>query len=251
MHRKKVLVTGSSRGIGRACALAFAEAGYHVFINCRNSIDRLDSLEKEILDLGGTCTKVTGDAGSPDEVRSIFRVISENSASSSTGVPGGLDVLVNNAGISHFGLLSDMSDEEWRTVIDTNLSSAFYCCREAIPYMISRKQGRIINISSMWGVSGASCEAAYSASKAGLNGLTQALAKELAPSNIQVNAIACGVIDTEMNARLDEEERNALIEEIPAGRFGTPEEAAKLALLLAEAPAYLTGQIIRMDGGLI
>lgn len=251
MHRKKVLVTGSSRGIGRACALAFAEAGYHVFINCRNSIDRLDSLEKEILDLGGTCTKVTGDAGSPVEVRSIFRVISENSASSSTGVPGGLDVLVNNAGISHFGLLSDMSDEEWRTVIDTNLSSAFYCCREAIPYMIARKQGRIINISSMWGVSGASCEAAYSASKAGLNGLTQALAKELAPSNIQVNAIACGVIDTEMNARLDEEERNALIEEIPAGRFGTPEEAAKLALLLAEAPAYLTGQIIRMDGGLI
>lgn len=117
--------------------------------------------------------------------------------------------------------------------------------------MVSRKQGRIINISSIWGISGASCEAAYSASKAGLNGLTQALAKELAPSNIQVNAIACGVIDTEMNARLDEEERNALREEIPAGRFGTPEEAAKLVLLLAEAPAYLTGQIIRMDGGLI
>ena len=167
------------------------------------------------------------------------------------GVSGGLDVLVNNAGISHFGLLSDMSDEEWQTVMDTNLSSAFYCCREAIPYMISKKQGRIINISSMWGVAGASCEAAYSASKAGLNGLTQSLAKELAPSNIQVNAIACGVIDTEMNARLNEEEQNALKEEIPAGRFGTPEEVAKLALLLAEAPAYLTGQIIRMDGGLI
>ena len=248
MHRKKVLVTGSSRGIGRACALAFAEAGYHVFINCRNSIDSLDSLEREILDIGGTCTKVPGDAGSPDEVRSIFHVISENSASSSTG---GLDVLVNNAGISHFGLLSDMTDEEWRAVMDTNLSSVFYCCREAVPYMVSRKQGRIINISSIWGVSGASCEAAYSASKAGLNGLTQALAKELAPSNIQVNAIACGVIDTEMNARLNEEERNALREEIPAGRFGTPEEAAKLVLLLAEAPAYLTGQIIRMDGGLI
>ncbi len=254
MHKKKVLVTGSSRGIGRACALAFAGAGYHVFINCRNSIDMLDSLEREILDLGGTCTKVTGDAGSPDEVRSIFRAISENNASPSMGGPGvsgGLDVLVNNAGISHFGLLSDMSDEEWQTVMDTNLSSAFYCCREAIPYMISKKQGRIINISSMWGVAGASCEAAYSASKAGLNGLTQSLAKELAPSNIQVNAIACGVIDTEMNARLNEEEQNALKEEIPAGRFGTPEEVAKLALLLAEAPAYLTGQIIRMDGGLI
>lgn len=260
MHRKKVLVTGSSRGIGRACALAFAQAGYHVFINCRNSLDRLNALEREILNLGGTCTKVPGDVGTPDEVRRIFRVISETGASPATddpGVPGGLDipdgldVLVNNAGISHFGLLSDMSDEEWRTVMDTNLSSAFYCCREAIPYMVTRKQGRIINISSMWGVAGASCEAAYSASKAGLNGLTQALAKELAPSNVQVNAIACGVIDTEMNARLDEEERNALREEIPAGRFGTPEEAAKLALMLAEAPGYLTGQIIRMDGGLI
>ena len=257
MHRKKVLVTGSSRGIGRACALAFAQAGYHVFINCRKSLDRLDSLEQEILTLGGTCTKVPGDAGNPDEVRAIFRVISETIASSSAGapgvpgVPGGLDVLVNNAGISNFGLLSDMSDEEWRTMMDTNLSSAFYCCREAVPYMVSRKQGRIINISSMWGVAGASCEAAYSASKAGLNGLTQALAKELAPSNVQVNAIACGVIDTEMNARLDEEERNALREEIPAGRFGTPEEVAELTLMLAEAPGYLTGQIIRMDGGLI
>ena len=257
MHRKKVLVTGSSRGIGRACALAFAQAGYHVFINCRKSLDRLDSLEQEILTLGGTCTKVPGDAGNPDEVRAIFRVISETIASSSAGapgvpgVPGGLDVLVNNAGISHFGLLSDMSDEEWRTMMDTNLSSAFYCCREAVPYMVSRKQGRIINISSMWGVAGASCEAAYSASKAGLNGLTQALAKELAPSNVQVNAIACGVIDTEMNARLDEEERNALREEIPAGRFGSPEEVAELTLMLAEAPGYLTGQIIRMDGGLI
>lgn len=262
MHRKKVLVTGSSRGIGRACALAFAEAGYHVFINCRKSTDRLDSLEKEILGLGGTCTKVPGDVGSPEEVRNIFRVISGSSASPSADTPvapgapgtdteGGLDVLVNNAGISHFGLLSDMSDEEWQTVMAANLSSAFYCCREAVPYMVSRRQGRIINISSIWGVAGASCEAAYSASKAGLNGLTQALAKELAPSNVQVNAIACGVIDTEMNARLDKEERNALKEEIPAGRFGSPEEAAKLVLMLAEAPGYLTGQIIRMDGGLI
>src|SRR5699024_5727954 len=115
-----------------------------------------------------------------------------------------------NAGISHFGLLSDMTDEELRAVMDTNLSSVFYCCRVAVPYMVSRKQRRIINISSIWSVSGASCETAYSASTAGLNGLTQALAKELAPSNIQVNAIACGVIDTEMNARLNEEERNAL-----------------------------------------
>ena len=243
MDKKTVLVTGSSRGIGRACARAFAGAGWHVFINCRQSLEMLREVEKEILASGGTCTPVPGDVSDPDEVRRIFKIIEDTC--------GGLDVLINNAGIAWFGLLTDMTDEDWRTVTDTNLSSVFYCCRAAVPYMVSRKSGRIINISSMWGTAGASCEAAYSASKAGLNGLTQALAKELAPSNIQVNAIACGVIDTEMNARLDEEERNALREEIPAGRFGTPEEAAKLVLLLAEAPAYLTGQIIRMDGGLI
>ncbi|HJD46942.1 MAG TPA: 3-oxoacyl-ACP reductase FabG [Candidatus Mediterraneibacter norfolkensis] len=243
MKRKTVLVTGSSRGIGRACALAFAGAGYHVFINCRNSTDKLETLEREILDAGGSCTKLPGDVSSPETVRSLFREI--------TASCGGLDVLVNNAGIAHFGLLNDMSDREWRNVLDTNLSSAFYCCREAIPYMVSKKQGRIINISSMWGTSGASCEAAYSASKAGLDGLTRALAKELAPSNIQVNAIACGVIDTEMNGRLNNEERTALEEEIPAGRFGTAEETARLVLMLAEAPSYLTGQVIGMDGGFL
>ena len=243
MDSKTVLVTGSSRGIGRACALAFAGAGYHVFINCRNSTDKLETLEREILDAGGFCTKLPGDVSCSETVRSLFREI--------TAVCGGLDVLVNNAGIAHFGLLSDMSDGEWRTVLDTNLSSAFYCCREAIPHMVSKKQGRIINISSMWGTSGASCEAAYSASKAGLDGLTRALAKELAPSNIQVNAIACGVIDTEMNGRLDMEERAALEEDIPAGRFGTAEEAAGLVLMLAEAPSYLTGQVIGMDGGFL
>ena len=145
----------------------------------------------------------------------------------------------------------DMGDDEWRRVIDTNLSSVFYCCRAAIPPMISRKSGRIINISSMWGNSGASCEAAYSASKAGVNGLTKALAKELAPSNIQVNAIACGIIDTAMNACFSEEELSALKEEIPAGRLGTPEEVAELAFTLAENHPYLTGQIIGLDGGYI
>lgn len=249
MYKKNVLITGSSRGIGRACALAFAEAGYHVFINCRNSLDKLESLEQEIVKAGGSCTQLPGDVSDPNAVRSMFDKIA--SVCGSTSSSGGLDVLVNNAGISHFGLLSDLSDEEWHTVLDTNLSSAFYCSRAAIPHMVSQKAGRIINISSMWGVAGASCEAAYSASKAGLNGLTQALAKELAPSNIQVNAIACGVIDTEMNARLDEDERNALREEIPAGRFGTAAEVAKLALSLAEAPGYLTGQILRIDGGFI
>lgn len=243
MERKHVLITGSSRGIGRTCALAFAEHGWHVFINCRNSLDQLKETEHMILASGGICTMLPGDVGNPDEVRAMFDKIST--------LCGGLEVLVNNAGRAYFGLLSDMTDEDWRAVIDTDLSSAFYCCRAAIPYMVSRKSGKIINISSMWGTAGASCEAAYSAAKSGLHGLTRALAKELAPSNIQVNALACGVIDTEMNARLSTEERAALEEEIPAGRYGTPEEAARAVLMLAEAPAYLTGQIIGLDGGMI
>lgn len=242
MKIKNVLISGSSRGIGRACALAFAGNNYHVFINCRSSLNQLKETEAMILASGGTCTLLPGNVGDPGEVRAMFDKIA--------ALCGGLDVLVNNAGCAWFGLLSDMTDEDWRTVIDTDLSSAFYCCRAAIPYMVSRKAGKIINISSMWGTYGASCEAAYSAAKAGLHGLTKALAKELAPSNIQVNALACGVIDTEMNARLDPEERAALEYEIPAGRYGTPEEAAQAVLMLAEAPAYLTGQILGLDGGI-
>ncbi len=243
MKKKNILVTGSSRGIGRACALAFAKSGHHVFINSRNSIDQLEDTRHAILSEGGTCTMLPGDVADPGSVRAMFDIIA--------GCCGGLDVLVNNAGRAYFGLLSDMSDEDWRMVIDTDLSSAFYCCRAAIPYMVARKEGRIINISSMWGASGASCEAAYSAAKSGLHGLTKALAKELAPSNIQVNALACGVIDTEMNARLHADERAALEDEIPAGRYGTAEEAADMVLLLAEAPSYLTGQIIGLDGGML
>ena len=193
MKKKYVLITGSSRGIGRACAVAFAKNGYHVFINCKNSVEQLAETEHEILASGGGCTALPGDVSDPDVVRSIFCKIKK--------VCQGVDVLVNNAGISHFGLLSDLSDSEWKNLIDTNLSSAFYCCREAIPHMVSEKCGKIINISSMWGTAGASCEAAYSASKSGLHGLTKALAKELAPSGISVNAVACGVIDTDMNSR--------------------------------------------------
>nr|WP_294493160.1 3-oxoacyl-ACP reductase FabG [uncultured Mediterraneibacter sp.] len=243
MKEKYVLVTGSSRGIGRACALAFTKSGYHVFINCKSSLDELRSTEAEILSAGGNCTLLPGDVSDPGAVRSMFRQIASYC--------GGLDVLVNNAGCAWFGLLSDMTDEEWRHIIDTDLSSVFYCCRAAIPHMVSRKSGRIINISSMWGTAGASCEAAYSAAKAGIHGLTKALAKELAPSNIQVNALACGAIDTQMNARLDARERASLEEAIPAGRYGTPREAAEAVLQLAESPSYLTGQIIGLDGGMI
>ena len=243
MKKKTVLVTGSSRGIGRACALTFARAGYHILLNCRASLGLLEETEQEILSLGGTCTKLPADVSNRDAVREMFRAIAAQQAEP--------DVLVNNAGAAYFGLLTDMSDEDWDHIIGTDLSSVFYCCRAAIPHMVSQKQGKIINISSMWGTSGASCEAAYSAAKAGVHGLTKALAKELAPSNIQVNAVACGAIDTEMNARLSTEERRALEEEIPSGRFGTTQEIADLVLSLAQSPSYLTGQVIGIDGGFL
>ena len=244
MNKKTVLVTGSSRGIGRAIAIAFAKNGYHVFLNCNHSVIEADLLRNEIEAIPGcSCDIAVGDVGNPEAVAEMFKKIYKKCDS--------LDVLVNNAGISYVGLLSEMSDRDWNKVIQTNLSSAFYCSRAAIPKMVSKKAGKIINISSMWGTSGASCEVAYSASKSGMHGLTKALAKELAPSNIQVNAIACGAIDTTMNAQLSEAERLALELEIPMGRFGTPEEISEVVLQLSDAPSYMTGQIISVDGGFI
>ncbi|MEG2782960.1 MAG: 3-oxoacyl-ACP reductase FabG [Lachnospiraceae bacterium] len=242
MNYKTVLVTGASRGIGRAIALTFASHGYYVYINAHQSVSELAHVKQTIESNGGFCQIVSGDVGNSFEVQKMFDVI----------IPeGGLDVLINNAGIAHIGLLSDMTDEEWHRILQTNLSSAFYCSRLAIPQMVTKKQGKIINISSMWGTAGASCEVAYSATKAGLHGFTKALAKELAPSNIQVNAIACGVVDTIMNQQLTEEERQILKDEIPAGRFATPEEVAALTFSLASDHAYMTGQIIGFDGGMI
>ncbi|MBQ4559691.1 MAG: 3-oxoacyl-ACP reductase FabG [Tyzzerella sp.] len=244
MNKKTVLVTGASRGIGRAIALAFAKEGYHVFLNCNHSVIQLEKVRGEIEALpDASCDMVIGDVGNPEHVEKIFKSIYKKC--------GCLDVLVNNAGIAHIGLLSEMSDKEWNRIIQTNLSSVFYCSRAVIPEMVAKKAGKIINISSMWGTAGASCEAAYSASKAGVHGLTKALAKELAPSNIQVNAIACGVIDTDMNSQLSEEDKIVLKNEIPASRFGTPEEVADIVLQLATSPGYLTGQIIGVDGGFL
>lgn len=243
MPRKTVLVTGASRGIGKAIAVKFAKKGYNVAISCVRSKERLLQTQKEIEGFQVSCLAYMGDMGDMACCQELFSRIKTSF--------GGVDVLVNNAGISYIGLLQDMSSQDWERILRVNLTSVFNCCKLAIPYMVRQKQGKIINISSVWGVTGASCEAAYSASKSGVHGLTRALAKELAPSNIQVNSIACGVIDTEMNARLDDEERSALAEEVPAGRFGEPDEAARLALMLADAPAYLTGQIIGLDGGFL
>lgn len=242
-HTKTALITGSSRGIGKAIALSLAAKGYNIVITCVKNIDQLNLVKEEIEALGVRCLAIASDVGDFASVQNLFHTIET--------VYGGIDVLVNNAGISHVGLLSDMSCEEWQQLMDTNLNSVFYCSKCAIPYMLHRKAGRIINISSVWGEVGASCEVAYSASKGGMNAFTKALAKELAPSNIQVNAISCGAIDTEMNAFLSEEDREALTDEIPASRFGKTEEVAELVCQLATGPSYLTGQIIRMDGGWI
>lgn len=240
--KKTVLITGASRGIGRAIALLYAKHNYNVVICARHS-DALADTAHEIEKLGAECLSVTADVGCYDKVVKLF--------DAALARFGGIDVLVNNAGISHIGLLQDMSIEEWNRIVSINLSSVFSTSKLVIPVMLRAGHGSIINISSVWGVSGASCEVAYSATKGGINAFTKALAKELAPSGINVNAIACGVIDTEMNHCFSDEEIQNIIEEIPAGRMGSPDEVAALALSLGEGSSYLTGQIIVLDGGYI
>ena len=238
--QKTILITGASRGIGKAAALRFAKEGFRVVL-CARGEAALMQARDDVLALGAPCLAVRADVGDPADCRRLF-----DACLDAFGPP---EFLINNAAVSHIGLLQDMTDSQWDSLLRTNLSSLFYCCRLAIPHMIRRGRGRILNVSSVWGAAGASCETAYSASKGGVNAFTRALAKELAPSGIQVNALACGVIDTEMNGFLDDEERAALTEEIPAGRMGTPEEAADTAFRIMTASPYLTGQVITLDGG--
>ncbi len=234
---RNVLITGASRGIGAAIATEYAAGGYDLILNTSKSSADLNTLAfKLITQYGINCINSIGDIGDPDYVRKLFSSVEH------------LDVLINNAGVSYIGLIQDMTDADWRRVIDTNLSGVFYTCREASRLMLKEHAGSIINISSIWGDQGASMEVAYSASKGGVNTFTRALAKELAPSGISVNAISCGVINTSMNSCFSEEEMKQIIEEIPKGRLGTPEEVAKVAFYLGNAPEYLTGQIIGVDG---
>ncbi|HHT56335.1 elongation factor P 5-aminopentanone reductase [Herbinix luporum] len=242
-NRKTVLITGSSKGIGKAIALRFAKEGYNLVINGSKDKEKLEETKAEIEKFNVACLAFLGDMGDYHKVKELFKLIKEEF--------GHLDVLVNNAGISYVGLLSDMTWQDWDKVIRTNLTSIYNCCSLAIPDMVQKKEGKIINISSVWGNVGASCEVAYSASKGGMNAFTKALAKELAPSNIKVNAIACGAIDTEMNSFLSEEELYQLKEEIPMGRLGRSDEVADLVYYLAEKNEYLTGQVIGLDGGWI
>lgn len=248
---KTAIITGSSRGIGRAIAVKFAKEGYNVVINSVSGGDRL--AETELL-----CTEAFKSAHPSDDFQpAILKIQGDVSDPQFAGHLinetikrfGKVDVLVNNAGISFVGLIQDTDDAVWQKVINTNLSSVHYCSRAVIPYMIKAQNGRIINISSVWGNVGASCEVAYSASKGGINAYTKAAAKELAPSGISVNAIACGCIDTDMNKCFSEEDLNSLNEEIPFGRMAAPDEAAEVVFKIAESPTYLTGQIITFDGG--
>ncbi len=239
--KNKVFISGASRGIGRAIAEAFAKRGDDLFLTCLNNIEEMSSFSEDLTSKYAVkCEAFRCDMSDSAAVKELFEKI------------GDIDILINNAGVAWMGLLTDMKDEDWRRVLGTNLDSLFYTCRAAVPGMVKRHSGRIINISSVWGNVGASCEVAYSASKGGVNSFTKALAKELAPSGISVNAIACGVIDTDMNRNeLSEQELSELEEEIPAGRMGSPGEVAELVLHICDAPLYFTGQVITMDGGWI
>ena len=242
---KTVFITGASRGIGRAIAIRFAAAGYQLALCCRQNTQLLENLQQLIISQYHTdCLIFTGDTG---DYHQLEAMISETIARFHH-----IDVLVNNAGISYIGLLTDMSPDDWQRIVNTNLTSVFNSCRLAVPGMVHEHSGKIINISSVWGCCGASCEVAYSATKGGINAFTKAMAKELGPSHIRVNAISCGVIDTEMNACFSEDERQALADEIPLMRFGQPEEVAELAVFLADRRAsFLTGKIITLDGGML
>ena len=235
-----VLITGASGGIGRAVAIEFAKHKYNIIGCAKTDAEGLAETKKTIENTGVKC------------YTSICDITNENAVidfiSSSTKEIGSVDILVNNAGISFIGLIQDMSIDEWNNVINTNLTSAFLMSKHIIPYMIKKQKGHIINISSVWGNVGASMEAAYSASKGGLNSFTKALAKELAPSNILVNAVSPGFINTEMNKCFDNEELNAIFDEIPLGRGGEVDEVAEFVYKIARSK-YLTGQIITIDGG--
>lgn len=235
------IVTGASRGIGRACAIELAGHFDVIIINSYAHPEALKETHTLIEEQGSRCLSFIGDIGDYNFVCSMMHSIMEENLT--------VKLLVNNAGISHVGLLSDMSIEEWNRILQTNLTSVFNCCNQIVPHMVNNRCGHIINISSMWGLSGASCEVAYSATKGGVNAFTKALAKELAPSNVRVNALACGAIHTEMNSCFSPEELDAFCEDIPACRLGTPEEIANMVWQLYNTPFYLTGEVIKIDGG--
>ncbi len=238
---RTALVTGATRGIGKATAIGLAKLGYLVILGYKNNEQMAEEVVNSIRKNGGTAHAIQVDISDNVSIENMVDTICSKYE--------GVDILVNNAGISLQKLLIDTSYDEWTEVIDTNLNSAFYITKLLLPYMLSNKWGRIINISSIWGLVGGSMEVAYSTSKAGLIGFTKALAKEYGPSNILVNCVAPGLIATDMNNNLTEEETAQVCEDIALGRAGTPLEVAELVCFLAnEKTSYITGQVIQIDG---
>lgn len=240
--KRTVIITGASRGIGRSCAMLFAEEGCNVTVNYLNHGRQALDLCEKLGAAGCDALPVKADVSSPEgAAKLIGQTLSRF---------GNIDVLVNNAGIAQQKLFTDITDSDWQRMLAVNVTGVFNCCRAVLPTMIHNKSGRIINVSSVWGIHGASCEVHYSASKAAVIGLTKALAKEVGPSGILVNCVAPGVINTEMNAVLSADDMAALCEETPLGRIGTPEEAARAIVYLAGANAsFITGQVLGVGGG--
>ena len=241
LEGKVAIITGASKGIGEGIAKTFVRYGAKVVLAARG--EKVLALAEALRSEGYEATGVQTDVSDEASVEKLVQT--------AVSTYGTVDILVNNAGITRDNLLMKMSEEDCDAVINTNLKGAFNCMKHIARQMIKQKGGRIINISSVWGIVGASCEVAYSATKGGINAFTKALAKELAPSNIQVNAVACGAIDTEMNQWMDDDEFISLVEEIPAGRLGKAEEVADLVYHLGYKNSYLTGQVIGLDGGWI
>lgn len=238
--KQTVLITGASRGIGAAAAKLFAAEGYRVAVCCHTQMEKAEELAASLPDAAAFAADIAYEEEVSQMIDAVHRRFGE------------IHVLINNAGIAMQKLFTDTTAKDWSRIFDVNVTGMFYTCRAVLPEMIRRKSGRIVNVSSMWGVTGASCEVAYSASKAAVIGLTKALAKEVGLSGITVNCVAPGVIDTEMNANLSSADRAALCEETPLARIGTADEAAQAILFLANGRAsFVTGQVLGVNGGIV
>ena len=241
---KVAVITGASGGIGAAVARRLAAQGSYVVLGYCRSREKAESLCRELREAGGEAVSFRADLTKAEEAKALIDFAVQQY--------GHLDILVNNAGISQIKLFTDITPEEWRQMFAANVDGIYHCCRAAVPYLVQQHSGTIINVSSIWGLCGASCEVHYSASKAAVIGFTQALAKELAPSGITVNCVAPGVIDTDMMAAFTAEDKAALAEETPVGRLGSADEVAKLLVFLAgEDAGYITGQVFGVNGGLV
>jgi len=241
---KTVLITGASKGIGANMAIRFAEKGYNVVMNYNNSVQSAIILQRSLKESGYSVIAYKANVRNRLEVdlmvkEALYRF-------------GSIDILINNAGISNQSLITDLSEQDWNDIIGVNLTGVFNCSQAVLPHMINQKSGKIINISSMWGEVGASCEVAYSAAKAGVIGFIKALAKEVGPSGITVNCITPGLIETSMNQELTVEDITSIVEDTPMGRIGSTDDVASAALFLAsDESEFITGQILGVNGGLV